>query len=1053
MVELSGGLEWVENAIKQERSIQHGGAELQALKAEYLVTMTFVTMERCCYQHVVIGETSPSFVRDFVEESYERSLDYAERFIGHVHDGGTIGDPKSAAAAAELLASALLTLLNLTYGKTTGDDDLDKELRSAACTGMACLLPPRETCLRVYEIVYKCVRLAPAVAAADARIRLAEFGLEAYLFDEPSLEHLDGIRWLLDVNDVASRRWATERWRLMHQALITLGIRRHGATQDGIQLLEQGVELGRRQSEVWTSQSAYRDGIDARAAELQILGLFALNKKDDNDDDDERARGYLSTCGSVFKHGNARQSLVRALNHITHASNLDSWQESTLWTWLTLIRDQLHRYRSGRLGDSLGLSETEELCARLLLELFRRTGHPAILEEVGVRLNGACKDKDWWNHSAGSRITTVLDMFEASIEHGQHPRTVGLLERLSDGWPARAVNRESWDLGACVVSRRPTGNALVRLSRLWDRLGDNRRANDAADLASRLLCDDASPAVKLEVSIRQAYSRKQPLQNIPLDDRLSPTTCFELAMTSCASSAADVLALKHCIHADPSPIRLRIKALIELAKRYARQGNWKGTLEIVQDAIEDVEALVIKLANGQGGGTNDEGLIDVIREDLGLLAYSATLHEDPGGLLAAFELLENARDVADAWRHVRQADRRIRNQLVPRSSVGGGVAIDQNAALDRKRPFLSMLDGDALVTRSLRPLLGVHLVYVVANDRATHALIVSPSVIGGPQAIQLDVEPAWLEQEFAANATATPSKLALARLWHEVVYPILGRVNLVRERTSKPSSMTSPPPPYERPRIWWIGVGRASRVPFHAAAPIDDDDDEQEGTMRYVISSYVQSMGGLRRMREQSPCADEREGGTSGVIYAPSTSPSAQAVQRVWRQALEGSATIDWVDPRVVTEQTSLQRNIIAYVDAWPRGSERDLVDAMMAFVVTEDCKPLIGRHTITGLPADDPLTTFSWSQSFWRHFVRREARLGRPRSPLSMDDKFCEDSKGASRRQQDGHCLKWRCADYDIALAVHEATMAIRARFRTDLGVKDCDEALAWMKIRHWGP
>lgn len=966
-----------------------------------------------------------------------------------------------------MLASALVSLLDAHHG-TDGNDD-DGSLALALEVAICRTRPSPAACHRLYGIAAKCLTAVPQHESivADARIRLARLGL-GLTFDH-TLAHLTALRDLLEGSaadwSTASRKWATMRWRLLHEALITLGIRR-GA--EGVSLLKQGVKLGKSRAEVWMSGDQ-RDGVDARAAEKQVLGLFAFERKAACAD--EQARAYIEIVAPVFRRGNAGQPLVRALNHVTTAAWLNEWSQRTLWTWLLLARDQVRRHQSGQRRDSLGLAQAEELYGRLLLELFSRTRHPVILQELQARIRAACRDPEWWRQgSAGSRISLVVEAHEV-LAANSLPRPAGVLEPLIEAWQGRSVARERWDLGAHVVdSRRQQAitRLPVRLSRLWEKDGDLRRARQAIEI-DPTTCDEAS---RLEMSIRRAYLDND-LSAAVLEvadahfESLPSTTCLELAVAlrcSPASRALAIAALRRCTDdRSSSSRRLALKAAIELAEIRATQGLWKVVLALAQDAVEDAEEETLVVAQG-AQAVNDEGLIDALRDRLNLLAYTAACHDD-AGLLAAFELLENARDVACAWQLVQQVDRRVRRQLEVPQGPGGGLTDammrqlqSEEGGMERSRLFAEVFSAVSLIGGSLRPIAGVNVVYVVASDKTTHALLLAAD--GDIQALPLDVDPRWLERQF--GGVRMPSRDALSRPWHEIVQPILGRLHLT-DAAPTPAKDSSPssPPPYELPRICWIGIGGAANVPFHCARDANQDD----GTMWHVVSSYAQSVGGLARLRKGIDVAkrmDRSEIGASHVdgklmnaqrtgspltalISASSMSGPAQAILRAWQRALEVKAQVaivELVDPELVP---SGPRKDLVYIEA---GSRVDLDDTLIVFDASAGSSPssraaaAAARHVITGLPrsADDPFAAFLFCEIFWAT-VLRSRRGGRPSAQSSAS------SSSAVASQEP------RWTDYDVAYAVHVAIRALEARAGGPSGDSKTAAAWPWMVIRHLGP
>ncbi|KAL6231303.1 CHAT domain-containing protein [Aspergillus navahoensis] len=79
----------------------------------------------------------------------------------------------------------------------------------------------------------------------------------------------------------------------------------------------------------------------------------------------------------------------------------------------------------------------------------------------------------------------------------------------------------------------------------------------------------------------------------------------------------------------------------------------------------------------------------------------------------------------------------------------------------------------------------------------------------------------------------------LRQLWMHCVRPVLEKLDFL-----------NPTDQSHLPRVWWIGTGLASSLPFHAAGIHSADSDEN--TFKYVISSYTPSIRALRYARERA---------------------------------------------------------------------------------------------------------------------------------------------------------------------------------------------------------
>lgn len=139
------------------------------------------------------------------------------------------------------------------------------------------------------------------------------------------------------------------------------------------------------------------------------------------------------------------------------------------------------------------------------------------------------------------------------------------------------------------------------------------------------------------------------------------------------------------------------------------------------------------------------------------------------------------------------------------------------------------------------------IVVINVSEFRSDAIIVSQP--GGVQAVQLtgmkvaEVK-RWLRkdltnfqrEEFREKNKAYRSFLLW--LWSECVRPVIESI----KKTSASSN--------EKHRIWWIGTGLASSLPFHAAG--DHSVESAENTISHAISSYTPTIKALGYTRESS---------------------------------------------------------------------------------------------------------------------------------------------------------------------------------------------------------
>jgi CHAT domain-containing protein len=78
-------------------------------------------------------------------------------------------------------------------------------------------------------------------------------------------------------------------------------------------------------------------------------------------------------------------------------------------------------------------------------------------------------------------------------------------------------------------------------------------------------------------------------------------------------------------------------------------------------------------------------------------------------------------------------------------------------------------------------------------------------------------------------------------IWENAVKPALEELNLLEEKKGLQSPL---------PRVWWIGVGLMTKIPFHAAG--DHSPESTENTLSHVVSSYATTLKSLQYARSKN---------------------------------------------------------------------------------------------------------------------------------------------------------------------------------------------------------
>lgn len=135
------------------------------------------------------------------------------------------------------------------------------------------------------------------------------------------------------------------------------------------------------------------------------------------------------------------------------------------------------------------------------------------------------------------------------------------------------------------------------------------------------------------------------------------------------------------------------------------------------------------------------------------------------------------------------------------------------------------------------------------------------------------------------ESTDSDFLIFLERLWFDCVSPILEELQF-------------PPPKRDGddlPRIWWMGTGMASSLPFHAAGC--HTPESVENAYSCVVSSYTPSLKTLRYIREKGNRKPER---LTTLLVTMSTTPGANDLPGV---ATEADAIQETMHPVKILSQ------------------------------------------------------------------------------------------------------------------------------------------------------
>ena len=191
------------------------------------------------------------------------------------------------------------------------------------------------------------------------------------------------------------------------------------------------------------------------------------------------------------------------------------------------------------------------------------------------------------------------------------------------------------------------------------------------------------------------------------------------------------------------------------------------------------------------------------------------------------------------------------------------------------------------------------IIIVNATCVTAHALVLTPSEIGN---LQLDNMTSHAVPQFRRQLARCAFELGtrdlesdlppeehdeelLSWLWHTCVKPILDNLSSRGDISSSG----------EKSRVWWMGVGAASGLPFHAAGDYSNGViDENENCLDRVISSYTPTLKALRNARERATrtVCQPRENHSLLIATMPDT-PGHGALPGVRHEAQTILSTVD----------------------------------------------------------------------------------------------------------------------------------------------------------------
>jgi tetratricopeptide (TPR) repeat protein len=315
----------------------------------------------------------------------------------------------------------------------------------------------------------------------------------------------------------------------------------------------------------------------------------------------------------------------------------------------------------------------------------------------------------------------------------------------------------------------------------------------------------------------------------------------------------------------------RLDSALEAVRLLKQRSDWLEALKIAKEAIH-----LIPIMNNRSLSRDDQ---QVVASRFSGLAGNACclLLQFNGDATEALHLLELGRGVILGL----LMDDRSDISALRQSHPGRAAAFDrlrnevnmpvhepedvdmQRDRMTRRLEAVKELDEVINIIRQLpgyeRFLLGLTLdelkkqaaegpiVVVNVTDIRSDAIIVSKSAVKSVRLPQLTEANTikWLNQELTTyhdpqeKGKKNKRYLEFLRwLWSSCVEVILLEIHSIKR-----------PDPDNLPRVWWIGVGIASHLPFHAAGI--HLDGSTNNTLSWVISSYTPTIKALAHARER----------------------------------------------------------------------------------------------------------------------------------------------------------------------------------------------------------
>ncbi|KAI1823626.1 CHAT domain-containing protein [Xylaria intraflava] len=325
-------------------------------------------------------------------------------------------------------------------------------------------------------------------------------------------------------------------------------------------------------------------------------------------------------------------------------------------------------------------------------------------------------------------------------------------------------------------------------------------------------------------------------------------------------------------------------------------------------------------------------------------------------------------DVGQALQHVEFGRGLILGYLIDGQSDLSSLK-QRDSSLANEYERLRVKASEATCERKIRQLEGFHnfllqpfqeelkeaacdgyIVVVNISNFGSDAIVVSKSNMQALTRMNPHLQGHARHAELIQESLPRADVVFLAWLWTACVRPILERI--LPDFNPVPASR-------EIPRIWWIGVGGASVLPFHAATL--HGQKSSMSTLDFVIPSYTPTIKALQNARQRASRGWENSKDDSQsllIITMPST-PGASSLsgvtreQRAIKSAVKGTYSVKELErPDAQQVLDDIQRSQIVHFACHGASDPLDPLQSHLLLQKSTDSGICLDKLTVESLLA-----------------------------------------------------------------------------------------------------